>query len=629
MHPIVSRCAIALTVSLAGCTGANVGSQDFTVSKAPRDAASPAAQVAPEAAQTVTLEVPPEFAGDSRLTMAFTFPEPSGYAVTATASDIARIDVVLSAGDVVVQRATVERAQLVGRTASVSFTNLKAGAYTVALVAVDATGLSIGTGTAKADVATGTTTNLNAKLQLAAPPAGASPEPAKGGVAVTIDILAPTPSTPMPTPSLPGFLTSPLPTRPPSATPSPSPAPSATPRAGAWTPDQLPKGFIAPPVGAGYIRYTDIPGYSATDSLQANLNKLTTKAIVTFPEGTFEFPAFAAVNAEGLRLGGTDARGARNVLGIIGSGRGTIFKPIKMSSTKASLVPAQVPGGTATNPCVLMRFDSIPNVVVKNFSVVGTPQGHDYNGISFVGCHGGVAEGLYLRGASPGSANSPPGETFGLSPYKSNNFTIRDSEVDGRDPETGARIGASPIGWNGQGPVATPTYATGAVVERCYVHDGKAGMPTFWITKGITVTDLWSHRTASGNGGLAGSGINLECSQGPIRIVRPNLVIAYHQPTENSSAGNSGLHISLYHAFEDVTDVQIIEPTFDTGFSSTGAFCLASYAGYNINGNTNKVGKAGIWPTIIKNGVTLKPYPNGTSGWGNGLTAASGYAIAR
>ena len=166
------------------------------------------------------------------------------------------------------------------------------------------------------------------------------------------------------------------------------------------------------------------------------------------------------------------------------------------------------------------------------------------------GSRRGGGENSYLRDASPGYGNSPPGETFGIKIYKTPNAVIRDSEIDGRDV-SGNRTCASPIGWNN-------------VIS-------------------------WS----SGAGGLSGSGINHEQSGGRIRHIRPRLFLngaksqgpvrgKYGHPAADDSAKTSsnGATFGLATGLTDAgADFEMWYPEWDNTLGSSGIICMASYNG--------------------------------------------------
>lgn len=305
------------------------------------------------------------------------------------------------------------------------------------------------------------------------------------------------------------------------------------------------------PEGAGYVRYEDT--YIAGDTLQDVIDRVTGDRVLTFPEGEFTFAGFGEGFFEGIRLGHPSwGNGCR---GLAGSGRGTIFKMAPGTATQTQRDQGNITGPAgATNPLTLMTvtpLDTDPRsgVELTNFALYGTEQGTFYNGLTVRYCPGVTISDLYLRGASPGWEAFPPGETFGISIYQSDNATLTRTQVDGRHPDTGVPVCSSPFGWNS---------ANNATVTDVYCHDALWGMPTFWNTAGITTTDLWSHRHGSGAAKTNGTGINHENVSGAIRHVRPNLIA-------NSGTGSSGMHMTLNNGAADANDVIITDPVFDPG----------------------------------------------------------------
>jgi hypothetical protein len=348
------------------------------------------------------------------------------------------------------------------------------------------------------------------------------------------------------------------------------------------------------PTGAGYVRYEDT--YVSGDTLQQTFNRVTGGKVLTFPEGTFTFSDFANGYYDGVRIGPSGASGCG---GIAGSGRGTVFKMVANSSTKQSIGNAT----SGTNPCFLINVQGtsgspLTAPVLQNFSLIGTAQGHYYNGIMVGYCNDAVISGLYLLGASPGYANYPPGETFGIDVWHSPRCTLKNTEIDGRDTN-GTRTCASPFGWNN---------TTDAYVYNCYVHHSKAGMPTWWYTVNVTTRNLRSEYNGSGSGQLNGYGLNHENVTGIVRHYNPTLII-------DKPGGNSGLHMSLNSSSTNDNDVQIIEPIFDAG-PTAGCFSVAINDSYDGAGTGTGTQQQTSLPTVIKNGVTLtgRDANQGTSG---------------
>lgn len=345
------------------------------------------------------------------------------------------------------------------------------------------------------------------------------------------------------------------------------------------------------PAGPEYVRYEDL--YVKGDSLQAVVNRVTNRRILTLPEGTFTFRDFTEGYYDGIRIGTGKAAGCR---GIVGSGRNTIIRGVANTASRDK-------GGSIAGNQITIA--SQPNAVLANFSVLGNPQnGLYFTGIVVYKCPDANVSNLYLRGASRGYSNSPPGETFGINIFNSDRATISDCEVDGRDDD-GVPVGASPIGWNS---------CSDAKVYRTYCHDGKAGMLTFWETTNVYTEDYKCFNTASGSGQLSGHGINHEQSRGTITHVRPNLRLNGRYSQSPTANANSGIHMTLCNVDTDVPAFTVIEPVYDHGPSKTDMFCIAAYNGYTIYGRTNQCKST---PKVTRNGATLKASNHPDAGWGD------------
>ena len=345
------------------------------------------------------------------------------------------------------------------------------------------------------------------------------------------------------------------------------------------------------PSGADYIRYEDL--YRPGDTLQAVINKVTGNRILTLPEGQFDTYDFRSGYYDGIRIGNAGADGCR---GLAGSGRNTYVRVFPNTATRD--MGNRIAGNQI---CIASK----PGAVLSNFALRGGDQnGLYYNGILVLNCPDAQLSWLFLRGASHGYAQVPPGETMGISILRSDRVTLSDCEVDGRDDAYNL-VGASPIGWN---------FCRDAKMYRCYCHDGKAGMLTFYETTNIYTEDYSTYRTASGAYPLGGHGINHEQSNGVIRHIRPNINVRGVYSRAADASSNGGMHMSMYNVYADMPDVRVEEPTWDPGPGSTGMFAVGIYDNYTHNGQTQKV-RTG--PTIIKNGIQLQPSHHPTPGFGD------------
>ena len=345
------------------------------------------------------------------------------------------------------------------------------------------------------------------------------------------------------------------------------------------------------PTGSDYVRYEDL--YRSGDDLHGVLNRVTDNRILTLPTGTFTVRDFRNGYYDGIRIGSGGASGCR---GLVGSGRSTV---ISVASNSATRTRSDNYAGNQ------LAIAGKPGAVLSNFTVKGYDQGGKiYGGIVVNGCPDAQLSWLYLKGASRGYSQRPPGETFGLNVMNSPRVTLFDSEVDGRD-EGGTRVGASPIGWNN---------TSDAKVYRTYCHHGVAGMLTFYNVTNIYTEDYKAFATSSGPGTLTGSGINHEQSQGTIKHVRPSLFINGAYSRASGASGSTGMHVSLQNTKTDVPDFQVFDPTFDPGPGSTGMFAFSIRDGYTVDGVKNKMRTP---PKVRLKGVWLQASHHPHSGWGD------------
>lgn len=337
---------------------------------------------------------------------------------------------------------------------------------------------------------------------------------------------------------------------------------------------------VGRPSGSGYVRYEDL--YVSGNTFQQVLNKVTSGDVLTLPEGTFSFSDFANGFYEGFRV--PTACG-----GIWGSGRNTILQMAPNSSTKGSDTTA-VPPSSGTNQCFLMgTWHS--NTVLRNFQLLGTPQGHPYNGIRVAGASGAVLTGIlcqdvFFNGCWPGYANFPPGETFGFGTNWTNGAQLINCEFDGRDATARTPSCASPFGWNN---------SSNAYVQDVYAHHSKTGMPTFYKTAGVHTVRLRSEFNGTGSGVLSSAGINHEDVTGTVLHESPSLII-------NRAGGNSGLHVTLNSGVGNNSAVTLTNVTHDAG--PTGG-CFSVEIDDNYVDPTGLSQTQTTLPTITKGGVTL------------------------
>jgi hypothetical protein len=332
-------------------------------------------------------------------------------------------------------------------------------------------------------------------------------------------------------------------------TPTASPAPTET-----ATPSSTEGASVVRPSGPEYVRYEDlfVPG----DDLQRVFNKVPAGKIITFPAGEFTWSNFTSPYGyhDGIRL-------PVGLKGIAGSGVGvTRFRMVPNSSTQAHLVPT-----SGTNPLYMWFLaNCAQSPVFQDFSLIGTEQGHQYNGFGINNTPNATFQRLKFHGANRGNANYPPGETFSLGQNRSDNTQVIDVEFDNRDEATGLRVGASALGYNN---------SRNAVVKRVYAHHGVAGMVTFWNTENIYTEDLHTWTQGTGGGSKTSSGINHENTTGVIRHIRPKLIVAGRY-SDQKLTEDSGLHLSFANSYADLTDCQVHDPIFDKSENSQGALAV-------------------------------------------------------
>jgi hypothetical protein len=374
-----------------------------------------------------------------------------------------------------------------------------------------------------------------------------------------------------------------------------------------WGPDKI---VSQPrPTGPGYVTYESLytPGNTLSQVVyKVPLDGSGKPQVLTLPPNqVWEISGFNDGFFDGIRIGQGGALGCR---GIAGSGFTSIIRPKANSATQSN-------GPTIAG--VTLRLEKIANPVFTNLRLEGTPQslaGQQlyYGGFTVSQCTGTPEiSWLQLRGASPGYANSPPGETFGINIFKTHNCLIHDLEIDGRD-NAGTRVAASPFGWNGSS-MTDPVL--NAQVKRVYAHHALAGMPTFWQTFGVDTEDLWSYSNGTSNGGLLGHQINHEQTWGRIRHLRPHLTLFGAFSPEAGHTNNTGTHFSVLNASYDAgADFVMTEPVWDHAHGPTGMLIMAGYNGYTggISGGSSKLVTA---PTVIKNGVSLGHTTHPNSGW--------------
>jgi hypothetical protein len=331
---------------------------------------------------------------------------------------------------------------------------------------------------------------------------------------------------------------------------------------------------------------------------------------------------------------------APNIMGIWGKGPDSAIIRMKtMSSTKASTVPPQTDGDAngdgTSNPLSLMRLgpmNSSVSAAVHNYgwTLAGTdqpdgPNGEPHNYSGYTDYMGDGSTTTFMRFLGiPGDWNSPPGETFQLAALRTKvgGSLFRFVEVDGFN-EAGRRVGGG-VGQNGSMNV---TY------EDCNIHDSYvsagpiysgAGGPNGTMCTNAIVRrcKIWhnANHVYPNPGGKAFPALNFEGIQGSVYIDQPDIILDLPQQIQSP-------HVHIGNTQVDVPDFTINEPEWHTeaGYptSTNGAFMVRmpkTYAGV--------ANKQVTPPTIIKNGVTLKPvYRAPGAGWPSGVNPATQFII--
>jgi hypothetical protein len=197
-------------------------------------------------------------------------------------------------------------------------------------------------------------------------------------------------------------------------------------------------GELVQPTGAAYTRYQDLAG----TGYNAKVANAAANQIISFPTGNVTVSDFANYT-DGIYNAFLNTKG-----GISGTGYNyTTFNMVAGSSTRASLVPSQAAGGT--NQIYVFHFNDTNGLVLENFGVNGTDQGHLHNGMRMHQCANATIKNIRLNGIAPGDYYYQPGETFGIGTYGGDNHYYENVIIDGM--LNGVNRGASAFGANGVG----------------------------------------------------------------------------------------------------------------------------------------------------------------------------------
>lgn len=211
---------------------------------------------------------------------------------------------------------------------------------------------------------------------------------------------------------------------------------------------------------------------------------------VALSAGVFPFSDFTPVPEE-QRLGVTVPPTVR---GLTGAGaKLTALEMVPHSSTAAGTIPSRFP---SSNRLSLMRVSG-PTDRLSGFSLLGTDQGHPYNGLLIQRTRGVAVSDVCVAGV-PGADHQPPGETFGIADYRTVGSVYRRVEVDGR------HVGAAGFGANVSRDLT--------ILDSRFFDNRYSAGATFWEVDGITLSNL-----ASTNNGRIG--LNFERVGGRVRLL--------------------------------------------------------------------------------------------------------------
>ncbi|WP_375399280.1 hypothetical protein [uncultured Amnibacterium sp.] len=281
----------------------------------------------------------------------------------------------------------------------------------------------------------------------------------------------------------------------PTATPTPTPTAAPAPTASADpTPTRTPSPPTSTPTGTPVPRPAPTHSATPTPSPTANpipaaplrtlVRHVSPSATLRLGTGAFRFSNFTD-DLLGVSLGGA---------GIHGDGTArTILEMTPHSSTKGSHA-SRAKG--STNQLSLMRVGGSPNL--SDFTLLGTKQGHLYNGLRLSKTHDARLTNVRVK-AIPGDDHVNPGETFGINDFRTSGTVYDGVEVDG------SGVGATGIGTN---------MSKDVTIVDSYLHDNphSAGA-AFWETHGITLKHVISTDNKTG--------LNFERTSGSVLIDRP------------------------------------------------------------------------------------------------------------
>lgn len=248
---------------------------------------------------------------------------------------------------------------------------------------------------------------------------------------------------------------------------------------------------MARKTGAGYVKWESIakPG----DTLVTAAKRLTSPAVITLPEGLFEFPAFT----EGDNLYGLIIAG--NFRGISGSGRGTIVQmtPNSISSASASYARS-LTRSQVNNLNAIVTKGGFHAPEISQLHLRGTEQQGVYHyPILFQRSTAGVFHDVLVSGF-PGGAATPPTEVGGVQ-FGSCTFAVaKNIEIDGRRYDQnnvpGLPVSSSLLMINDVN-FAGARGSSSMHLTNFYLHDGLTNSVALWHS-----TNVKFYSSTFGNG---------------------------------------------------------------------------------------------------------------------------------
>lgn len=188
--------------------------------------------------------------------------------------------------------------------------------------------------------------------------------------------------------------------------------------------------------GSGITPMQSLP--SSTFSNQ--VNAAGSSALVALEAKTYSFNDFAISGSGGSTALSSFWFGANlTARGILGAGSNyTTIEMVPNTSTKAGTIPST--NGQSNNLDYVNI--STANAKVDGVKILGTSQGHLYNGLRFTGNASATFSNSSVV-AIPGNSGSPPGETFGVNFQAcTGTVTVTNITADGQN------VGAAAMGSN-------------------------------------------------------------------------------------------------------------------------------------------------------------------------------------